>query len=131
MDEDRVAHVLVVEDEVDYRDIVCEFLTSAGYEVTAVGDVAGARAAVERRRPDVAILDLQLPDGTGFDVAAVLKALPDGVPIIACSGDHDSVTRARLDRRFAAVYPKPCSLAEVVQAVARALGDDTRAIHPA
>ncbi len=124
MDEDRVARVLVVEDEADYREIVCEFLSGAGYDVVAVGDVASARAAILAQPPDIAVLDLQLPDGTGFDVAADLAlsgAAHGAIPIIACSGDHDSLSRARSDRRFAGVYPKPSSLAEIVRAVGQAL----------
>jgi hypothetical protein len=53
------------------------------------------------------------------------------VPIIACSGDHDSLARARADRRFAGVYPKPCSLTVVVQAVGKALSGGTAATQTA
>ena len=129
MDEDRVAHVLVVEDEVDYRDIVCEFLRDAGHQVMAVGDVASAREAIRARRPDVAVLDLQLPDGSGFDVATELAAASGltPIPVIACSGDHESLIIARGDHRFAGVFPKPCSLADLVEAVGRALRGGTAA----
>jgi CheY-like chemotaxis protein len=78
----------------------------------------------------VAVLDLQLPDGSGFDVASELAALVGarGIPIIACSGDRDSIIRARRDQRFTGVYSKPCSLVDVVQAVGRALGGGTVAL---
>jgi CheY-like chemotaxis protein len=127
MDQHRGARVLVVEDEADYREIVREFLESAGYQVSVVGDVAAARAAIRARRPDLAVLDLQLPDGSGFDVAAELVG--DGgalvIPVIACSGDADSLARARRDGRFAVVYAKPCSLTDLVEAVGRTLGGGT------
>ena len=127
MDEHPVAHVLVVEDEADYREVVREFFEGADYEVTVVGDVASARAAIRTRRPHVAILDLQLPDGTGFDVAAELSATAEAlaIPVIACSGDPDSLARARTNRRFADVYSKPCSVGDLVEAVRRALTGGT------
>jgi CheY-like chemotaxis protein len=127
MNEQRGAHVLVVEDEADYREIVREFFESAGYQVRVVGDVAAARAAIRARRPDVAVLDLQLPDGSGFDVAADLLTTGDApaVPVFACSGDADSLALARRDGRFAAVYAKPCSLTDLVEAVGRTLSGGT------
>jgi DNA-binding response OmpR family regulator len=53
-----MAYVLVVEDEADHRHILSDVLRWAGHEVRTVPDVAAARAALRRQRPDLVILDL-------------------------------------------------------------------------
>ena len=76
-----MALVLVVEDNALIRDAVSECFTVSGYEVAAVGDVAGATKAVETRRPDAIILDIRLPDGNGYQLAQDIRKTSD-VPII-------------------------------------------------
>lgn len=67
--------VLIVDDHAPFRSWARCLLEDEGFEVVAaVGDVAGAREAVRRLRPDVVLLDVQLPDGDGIDVAAELAA---------------------------------------------------------
>lgn len=65
--------VLIVDDHAPFRSWARCLLEDEGFEVVgAVGDVAGAREALRRLRPDVVLLDVQLPDGDGIDVAAEL-----------------------------------------------------------
>lgn len=67
--------VLIVDDHAPFRSWARCLLEDEGFEVVAaVGDVAGAREALRRLRPDVVLLDVQLPDGDGIDVAAELAA---------------------------------------------------------
>ena len=73
--------VLVVEDNALIRDAVSECFTVSGYEVAAVGDVAGATAAMEHHRPDAVILDIRLPDGNGYQLAQNIRKRSD-VPIV-------------------------------------------------
>ncbi len=53
--------VLVVDDERPNRELLARLLTRRGYTVESVGDGEAALAAVEERRPDVVLLDVQLP----------------------------------------------------------------------
>jgi DNA-binding response OmpR family regulator len=76
-----MALILVVEDNALIRDAVSECFTISGYEVTAVGDVAGATKALGSRRPDAIILDIRLPDGNGYQLAKDIRKSSD-VPII-------------------------------------------------
>jgi len=76
--------VLVVEDEALDRDVITEALSAAGY---AVETAASARAALERCRQrtfDAITLDLLLPDMSGFDLLAALRAEPGmrSVPVV-------------------------------------------------
>ena len=73
-----VAHVLVLEDERALAEMIVEELSGEGYAVTPTASVAGALGALKQGSFDVALLDLNLPDGLGLDV---LKAISEeGLP---------------------------------------------------
>jgi DNA-binding NarL/FixJ family response regulator len=77
-----VATALLVDDHAGFRAQARVLLRSAGFEVVAEAeDAAGALDTAGTLRPDVILLDIQLPDGNGFDVArAVLDG--DDPPIV-------------------------------------------------
>ncbi len=83
-----VPTILVVEDDEPHRRAVTLALTGRGFDVVAVGDGRGARAAVESGRPDLVLLDLGLPDIDGVDLCRHLHAWP-GAPIIIVSADAE------------------------------------------
>lgn len=66
--------MLVCEDDGDIGPLVVSFLEDAGHRVELVTTVADAVAAVSRRAPDVAVCDLELPDGSGGEVCAAAVA---------------------------------------------------------
>jgi DNA-binding response OmpR family regulator len=66
--------VLIVEDDPAIRELVGFHLRRAGMEAVAVGGAAEARAACVERWPDVVVLDLMLPDGSGWDLCRELAA---------------------------------------------------------
>ena len=72
--DESAAVVLVVEDDADLATVLGSVLSGAGLRVERVATVSDALAWVERRRPDVIVLDLDLPDGSGLDVVAALEA---------------------------------------------------------
>jgi DNA-binding response OmpR family regulator len=79
-----MATVLLAEDDADIRLLVALKLQQAGHEVRAVGDGASALADARERPPDLAVLDLVMPDMSGLEVCRALRQHPDtaGVPII-------------------------------------------------
>jgi DNA-binding NarL/FixJ family response regulator len=69
--------VLIVDDHEPFRESASALLGAEGFEVVGgVGEGAAALAAVERLRPDVVLLDVQLPDLDGFAVAERLAVMP-------------------------------------------------------
>lgn len=83
--------VLVVEDDDDLRTVLATVLESGGLVVTQVASVAEARDALTRADdPDLIVLDLALPDGTGKDLVAALRR--DGrlrrLPVVVYSGSE-------------------------------------------
>ena len=87
--------VLVVDDNIENVESLCELVRQKGFEVEAAEDGEHALAAMRARRPDVVIMDLGLPDGDALDVIRRIKAEQVGVGIIAFSGLRDAEAGAR------------------------------------
>lgn len=66
-------HILLVEDETHVRIALALSLAALGYHVIEAHTAREARVAIDRACPDVAIIDINLPDGTGWDVLQVLR----------------------------------------------------------
>ena len=89
--------VMEVDDHPMWRDAVARDLTEAGFEVAAaVGDGAQALRVAGAARPDVVVLDLQLPDMSGVEVTRGLLAAQPAprVLILSASGEHPDVLAA-------------------------------------
>jgi two-component system, cell cycle response regulator DivK len=80
-----IKRILVVEDQEDNRGILRDLLASADYEVTEAENGEEALAAVAKERPDLILMDIQLPILDGYEVTRRIKADPTfkNVPIIA------------------------------------------------
>lgn len=82
--------VLVVDDHPAFRATARMLLDAAGWEVVGeAADVAGALEAIGRLRPDVVLLDVQLPDGDGFEVLAALEAAAGPAPAVVLVSSRD------------------------------------------
>ena len=93
--------ILVVEDHEDNRQILRVMLASAGYDVIEAWDGEAAIAAVASERPDLILMDVQLPKLDGYEATRRIKADPAlrEIPIIAVtsyalSGDEDNARAA-------------------------------------
>jgi DNA-binding response OmpR family regulator len=91
---DVAATVLVVEDSPDIRHVLVLLLSRAGYQVHAVADGESALADAPARRPEIAIVDIQLPGISGLDVcrrfAAVLAPPPAVILLTANATEQDA-----------------------------------------
>jgi two-component system phosphate regulon response regulator OmpR len=85
--------VLVVEDDPFQRELVVEYLTSHGMQVTGVGDGTAMRAAVAQAMPDIAVLDVGLPGEDGFSLARWLRARSPVLGIVMLTAASDTIDR--------------------------------------
>ena len=90
--------VLVVDDHPLFRDgVVAALLTAADVDVVGeAGDVAGALAAAAELSPDLVLMDLQLPDGSGVDATRALREAQPSVRVLVMtmSDDDEAVVAA-------------------------------------
>jgi CheY-like chemotaxis protein len=90
--------VLIVDDHPDFRASASSLLEAEGFDVVGgVADGASALAAVERLRPEVVLLDVQLPDLDGFAVAERLAAAPDPPRVVLISSREAAAYGPRLE----------------------------------
>ena len=95
--------VLVVDDDGDFRGLACRMLTAMGLDVVGeVGTLDSAIAAASRLRPESALVDVNLPDGNGLDLAERLASLPWRPRIVLTSSDPDATSDAAV-RRLGAI----------------------------
>ena len=118
--------VLVVDDHPIWRDGVARDLESAGHVVCGTaGEGAQALRIAAATKPDVVLLDLQLPDMTGVEVAARLAATqdPPRVLVLSASGERNDVLDA-MTAGAAGYLLKSASMTELLDAVRRVAAGD-------
>ena len=115
-----IRSVLLIDDDVGLAAFARMALESGGYTVHwADGGVAGLEAA-RRVRPDLILLDLQMPDVHGIDVLRQLKADPATaeIPVVVCSGQA-SLLAGSERAVVGGVLDKPFRLAELFATINR------------
>ncbi|MES2902390.1 MAG: response regulator [Pseudomonadota bacterium] len=78
--------ILYVEDNDFIRESCAELLAIGGREIVCVADGAGARAALREHDIHLLMTDINLPDGSGLDIAHEALRQNPGLPVIVCSG---------------------------------------------
>jgi PAS domain S-box-containing protein len=108
--------VLHVDDDRDILDVTRAALAEVA-EIAGAGTLAEAREAIRRRRPDLIILDLGLPDGSGMELLPEIGADGSGIPVVVYSAQEAD---AQLIGRVEAVLTKSrTSLTDLVRTVRR------------
>lgn len=113
--------VLVVEDEAAIRQVLERFLKTKEHEVATAASFAEAQKKLEDFRPDFALSDISLPDGSGLDLLSeMLKKFPS-LPVLMITGAQDAKTAVEAMKRGAEDYlTKPFEMEELGLAVDRA-----------
>ena len=116
--------ILVVEDQVDNRQILRDLLTSAGFDLVEAENGKEAIAFAQASRPDLILMDIQLPILDGYEATRRLKADADlkSIPIIvvtsyALSGDEQKARVAGCDDYVAKPFSPRLLLAKIKEYV--------------
>ena len=117
------AHVLVVDDEPDIRELVQDILEDEGYEVAVAENGEAARNAFARRTPDLVLLDIWMPDIDGITLLREWSSggMPE-CPVVVMSGHGNLETAVEATRLGAHDFvQKPISLAKLLSIVNQAI----------
>lgn len=119
-----MARVIVAEDDAPMRDAIVHVLVAEGHDVSDVDDGPPVLDLIDddaARRPEVAVLDLDLPGLSGFEVLDELRELEPPVPAILMTGLPSPEVRLEARRRGAfALLEKPFAAHELCELVRRA-----------
>lgn len=101
--------VLYVDDSVVEREVVRGLLEAEGFEVMTTGDVEAALRLAEKRRPDLVLLDLHMPEKVGGALVEELRKVPglEHTPVVALSASIRERDRAEVMAHFDGFIKKP------------------------
>jgi two-component system response regulator HydG len=105
--------VLIVEDDLDSRELFVLALESAGFVAQGAADVAHARQMFGQLRPDALVADYRLPDGTGNDVLELCADLRPQVCILLTGFDAVDVDA----KGFDVVLTKPVGTEKLIETI--------------
>jgi DNA-binding response OmpR family regulator len=97
MQDERRARILIIDDDIGFRDLLRIHLTARGYQVSIAEDgVTGGRALLAET-PDLIISDVNMPFLDGFELLSLLRADEStaSIPVILLSGRSDGDTMAK------------------------------------
>ena len=125
-----MASVLIVDDEETFARNAARFLARAGHDAATAGTLAEARDQIRQRMPDVVVLDYRLPDGSGLELVASLRAADPTVLIWIVTG-HGTIELAVEAMKQGAndLLTKPVSLSDLRERLAsltKAQRDESR-----
>jgi CheY-like chemotaxis protein len=115
--------VLIVDDYRDGREMLAEYLKFLTFPVAEAGDGQAAIDLAASWRPDIILMDLQMPGMDGWEVTRRLKADPETAGMLVVALTAHALKRevqAALDAGCDAVVPKPYALTRLADALARA-----------
>jgi len=118
--------ILVVEDQEDLRGILRDLLTGSGYEMLEAADGGEGVAKAKAERPDLILMDIQLPVLDGYETTRQIRSEPNlkSTPIIAVSsfamkGDQEKAVAAGCDH----YVTKPYSPLQLLRMIHGFLGE--------
>ncbi|MEZ5421212.1 MAG: response regulator [Vicinamibacterales bacterium] len=113
--------VLLVDDFADALEVWDIFLSGAGFTVHTAADGQAGLDKARALRPDVVVLDLQMPGLSGGDVARALRADPDTrhIPLIAATGHSRTTLDDARQAGFDSVIVKPCDPDDLIAEIRR------------
>lgn len=118
--------ILHIDDEQAIRDIVADTLQPAGFRVVGVERLVDGIQKALISKPDLILLDLNMPEGDGFEACAALRALPElsNVPVVMLTGMRDPDHRKKAQRLGAMeILNKPFEPKELVAAIRRVIAE--------
>ncbi len=116
------SNILVVDDQDSIRHFVSQALADEGHDVRQAGSVREARDSMTQDQPDLVVLDVKLPDGSGLDLLREIKKVHPEVSVILMTafGEVETAVEAMHDGAFWFVK-KPFQTDELLGLVGRAL----------
>lgn len=114
-----MTRVVIIDDHTIVREGLKRALTAAGYEIASeAASQAEARAVIAHANPDVIIVDLNLPDGSGFDIILWARKLSQTLGIVVLTlSQEDSHIIAAMQAGASAFVSKSAPLVELLSAI--------------
>ncbi len=87
-----MAHILVVEDDLQYRQMLVHMLERDGHQITLASNGMEAMQWLEKLQPDLILTDILMPQMDGVEIILALSQCSNSIPIIAMSGGRRAIS---------------------------------------
>ena len=87
------SHILVVDDDAEIRSLLARYLATQGFRVSVAADRRECLARIADQRPDLIVLDVLLPDGSGLEICRAMQDTRPRVPVILLTALKEEVDR--------------------------------------
>ncbi len=119
-------HILIVDDDPEIRSLLARYLGEQGFRVTTAADRRECESRVADSNPDLIVLDVMLPDGSGLDICRILRDRRPYVPVILLTALKEDVDRiVGLELGADDYLPKPFNPRELVARIKAVLRRST------
>jgi FixJ family two-component response regulator len=119
-----VSLLAVVDDDADVRVALTRLVSSAGFAVETYASGAEFLHSIQDHQPDCVVLDLHMPEMSGFDVQGALTDAHAAIPVVVITGHDTPESRARAVQLGAKAYLcKPVDDNALLAAIGTAIGD--------
>jgi DNA-binding NarL/FixJ family response regulator len=118
-----MSRLLIVDDHALVREGLKRALTHEGFtQITEASSIAEARAQIAASKPDVVTIDINLPDGSGFELVSWIRGIsPDMAIVVLTLNDHDNYIRAAMKAGASAFVSKSEPIPALVAAIKHSL----------
>lgn len=119
-----MSKILIVDDVLSELNLICQYLTEAGYTVITARDGAEALQKVKQSKPDAIVTDWMMPQMGGLDLCRKLRRKPEtaDIPIVACTAKKRDVDRLWAKKQGVKAYvTKPFTQEVLVSALIAAM----------
>lgn len=123
--------ILIVDDDKDLRDLMVDFLEEQGFSMLQAENAVAAFKTIHLEKPDLILLDIEMPGKNGLDICRILKAKPStsDIPVIIVSGSMASGNMLSAYLAGAALFlRKPFILKELGESVKNMLRQRTATV---
>lgn len=86
-------HILIVDDDPEIRSLLSRYISQQGFRVSVAGDRRECDRRLAETNPDLVVLDVMLPDGSGLDICRRLHDHPPSIPVILLTALKEDVDR--------------------------------------
>lgn len=118
-----MAKILIVEDDIESRELIASLLIAAGHEVVAAPDGEQGLKVIRNDQIDAVVADLRMPVMNGLRFIRELRQIGDTIPIVAVSGHSSDQLQLAEDYGANAGLAKPLDKEELLQVIDQIIAD--------
>ena len=121
MDKIADVNILVVDDEQELRDLVCEYLEKKGFQTSRASSGNSAIEVMKEAKVDVIISDVRMADGTGVELLSYVKSNKSEIPFFFMTGFSEISEERLLSNGASALFVKPIDRKQIYTTICKHL----------